>query len=153
MPLTLRVPAFTQPGKPREFMNEVVVPFLERNLEYLIYELEQITPEGVTGNLRGGYTSEIRGYSSNENFRGIITNDIKYIKYVDEGTAPHWAPIENLRGWAELKGINPYALQAHIAVHGTKPQHIFDQVRANAFPAIMVDWQRTIGALWQKYKR
>lgn len=39
--------------------------------------------------------------------------------YVFFGTRPHWTSINNLKAWAEFRGLNVYAVQAGIAAHGT----------------------------------
>jgi len=152
MPFTFKLPKFLEPGVARAFMEEVLKPFLEHNAEYLQYELELVTPIGVSSQLRGSYSTQVRGTIDELNFRGVVISNSTYIRAVDEGSRPHWAPIDNLRAWAELKNMNVYALQIHIARHGTQPQHLFEAARHNAFPTISLDWQRTVGALIHKYR-
>lgn len=60
-----------------------------------------------------------------------------YLKWLDQGTRPHWAPIEPLQRWVWAKGIVPeerngklptveqlpYMIQHGIAEHGTEGIH------------------------------
>lgn len=55
---------------------------------------------------------------------------VDYAKYVEFGSKPHWTSVENLKKWAKDKLGDEnaaYALQKHIAKHGTKP-HPFIRV-------------------------
>lgn len=45
--------------------------------------------------------------------------------WVDQGTKPHWPPVAALKGWAKRHGMNPYAVAAGIAKHGTKKTEWF----------------------------
>lgn len=50
--------------------------------------------------------------------------EAEYARFVEEGTAPHWPPIEPLKYWAQkVFGDEDaaYAVQATIAKHGTQP--------------------------------
>ena len=65
---------------------------------------------------------------------GNLSNSIKYTvspylieiemnqygEFVDSGTKPHWAPIDKLKKWARIRGVNPWAVRASIAKKGTK---------------------------------
>jgi len=55
-----------------------------------------------------------------ERFVRVGTN-AEYAAPVEEGSRPHWAPLTALAPWAEDHGIEPFVLQRHIAIHGTKP--------------------------------
>lgn len=152
MPFTLKLPRSLDPGRAQAFMDEVVQPFLERSATYLKEELEQISPEGVTGALRGRYFTRVEpDAASAVGFRGDVLTSVKYAKYVDQGTAPHWVSIGHLQEWADLKDINVYALQHTIAQKGTEGQFFFQRAKTNTLPQIRLDWQRTVGALVHKY--
>lgn len=75
----------------------------------------QNMPTGVTGFLRR---------SVHFAFQNRVTVKVEpsapYADYVESGTRPHWTSVHNLERWANLRGINPYALQHSIASHGTK---------------------------------
>lgn len=63
--------------------------------------------------------------ASRRNFEAEVGSELKYAKYVEEGTRPHWTSVRqgsSLRKWADDKGINPYAVQRSIAMKGTKGQ-------------------------------
>jgi hypothetical protein len=51
--------------------------------------------------------------------------DAEHTLYVEKGTAPHWAPIDALKGWARrVLGSEraAWAVQWKIAREGTDPQ-------------------------------
>ena len=73
-------------------------------------------PAGATGNLRRSVSYKFLTKVSVK-----IEPELEYADYVEYGTKPHWTSVRNLERWANLKGINPYALQHSIAKHGTKP--------------------------------
>jgi hypothetical protein len=57
---------------------------------------------------------------------GVSTSD--YVKYVEENTRPHWAPIRPLKRWAiRVLGDEraAYAVQRKIALMGTRGAHMF----------------------------
>lgn len=66
------------------------------------------------------------------NFLGaIVGTDVEYAEYVHEGTGPHIVPVEDLRGWARRKGIDPYQVQAGIAKRGTQAQPFMEDAIKN----------------------
>lgn len=76
-------------------------------------------PVGVGGDkgLRGAIRYELVP----ETLEALVIPDVPYAAPVEYGSKPHWAPIEPLKAWAALKGMNPYALRWSIAQKGTKP--------------------------------
>lgn len=54
-----------------------------------------------------------------------VYSDLDYAEFMEEGTKPHWPPIEAVREWAEEHGIEPYLVARSIAEHGTEPRHFF----------------------------
>lgn len=38
----------------------------------------------------------------------VICNILDYYKYVDQGTSPHFPPIDAIKKWIEVKPVNPY---------------------------------------------
>jgi hypothetical protein len=59
-----------------------------------------------------------------------------YAAPVEYGSKPHWAPIEPLKAWAELKGMNPYALRWSIAQKGTKPHPYIEPTAKEMAPIV-----------------
>ena len=65
-----------------------------------------------------------------------------YLKWWDQGTYPHWAPIEPLKKWVEVKGLQPterngkmptveqlpYLIQHGIAENGTEGRKVVNAV-------------------------
>ena len=82
----------------------------------------QNMPAGATGYLRR---------STQFRFLNRVTVKVEpmaeYADYVESGTRPHWTSVHNLERWANLRGINPYALQHSIARHGTRPHPYQDK--------------------------
>ena len=70
------------------------------------------------------------------NLRGEMGPVAKYALPVHEGSRPHWTSVKNLEGWAKRHGWNPYALQRHIAKHGTKPHPFLKEAIDIAQPNI-----------------
>jgi hypothetical protein len=55
--------------------------------------------------------------------------DVEYAKYVVSGTKPHTPPVGALEAWARRHGVNPYAVQRAIKMHGTKPNNFVQRTR------------------------
>ncbi len=72
---------------------------------------------GVTGNLKRSIAFTIVP----EALTSVIKPAEPYADFVELGTRPHVPPIDALTPWAEMHGINPWALQRSIAKKGTMP--------------------------------
>ena len=72
----------------------------------------------------------------------------KYAPFVEYGTRPHWTSVRNLERWAKFRGINAYALQRSIAMHGTKPhpyeEKTFKQVQPYAIRNMQQSLNRVV---------
>jgi len=65
---------------------------------------------------------------------------LNYAMYVEEGTAPHWTSVDNLKKWAKDKLGDEnlaYALQKSIAVKGTKPHPFIKETLIQEFPRLL----------------
>ena len=54
----------------------------------------------------------------------LIIYAIRYAPYVDKGTKPHMPPVDDIRDWCVLKGIEPeaaWAIALKIKEQGTRP--------------------------------
>ena len=58
----------------------------------------------------------------------VFTGDrtLGYARPVEFGSRPHWVSVRHLQAWADLKGINVYAVRWSIATKGTRPQPFFN---------------------------
>ena len=74
----------------------------------------------------------------------MVEPEAKYADYVEKGTKPHWTSVHNLERWANLKGINPYALQHSIATHGTKAHPFEEKVYRRAVEFATQDMQNQL---------
>lgn len=77
----------------------------------------------------GGLIDGLRGIIGASNVRGVEGQAAStYVEYVENGTRPHWAPIQPLKLWALRKFGDEtvaYAVQRKIAQRGTKGAHMF----------------------------
>jgi Bacteriophage HK97-gp10, putative tail-component len=93
-----------------------------------------------TGILRASIgTNVTTGTSLSEAIRGTVFTGAQapYAPYVEEGTAPHWAPIGPLLLWARRVLGNEraaYAVQRAIARRGTRGRHMFRDALAAVAP-------------------
>jgi hypothetical protein len=104
-----------------DMMGEEIAPRILVELA----EVSELTVESMKEHAPVGATEELRdsiGYEINPDlFMSEIKPTADYGDAVETGSKPHWAPIEPLKLWADLKGINPYALRWSIAQKGTMP--------------------------------
>jgi hypothetical protein len=96
-------------------------------------------PVGVTSNLRNSVQ-----FKWNHKLSVTVGPTAKYAEYVEFGTRPHWTSVHNLEAWARLRGINPYALQRSIALHGTKPNPYNEWVAINTAKWATTDMSNTL---------
>ncbi len=74
---------------------------------------------GATGDLR----RSIRYTYTPSLLQAEISPNVPYSADLEYGGPPRWvsvAPGTPLRAWADIKGLNPYAIRASIAKKGTK---------------------------------
>lgn len=75
-----------------------------------------------TGHLRRSHAQQPTSYSGGA-ATGGWGNAVPYAVYVEEGTRPHYPPLNALWGWAKRKGgLDPFALQQSIGMWGTEAQ-------------------------------
>lgn len=89
-------------------------------------EVQDRTPVGATGILRGSIASEVRG--TPVQIRGAVATPQAYALPVEEGSRPHWAPIGPLLLWARRKLGDEraaYRVRWAIRLRGTKPVGMF----------------------------
>ncbi len=102
-------------GKPlREAMLKSVL-FLEA-------EVKSRTPVD-TGRLRGSITHSIA--PDPIPLWAKVGTNVEYAPFVEEGTRPHWPPIEAIKPWARRHRLSPWAVAVAIARRGTKGAHMF----------------------------
>ncbi len=115
-------------------------------------EMRLAAPAAVTGNLRRSITYVL----SPRALRAEIAPRTKYGAYVEEGRGPRLvsvAPGTPLRQWAELKGINPYALQTSIARKGTKAHPFVEPTYRKMKPRVESDIAKGIAKLVEDLSR
>jgi hypothetical protein len=108
-------------------------------VEEVASEARSRTPVN-TGLLRASIATDVTtGTSLGAAIRGTVFTGAQapYAPYVEEGTAPHWAPIGPLLLWARRVLGNEraaYAVQRAIARRGTRGRHMFRDAIAAVRP-------------------
>ena len=120
------------------------MPFLQRKLALA-------TPTGATGLARSSVTAEMATGSVPSGFVGYGGMPSLYIRFVEEGTRPHWPPLAPLAYWAARKFGYPvgspeakragYLVARKISRVGTKGQHFVEKT-ADAHRAKAQDLMR-----------
>ncbi|MEI6221183.1 MAG: hypothetical protein WCP97_00565 [bacterium] len=78
-----------------------------------------------TGQLKQGIQRTI---TTSSNITGKVYPSTAYAAPIEDGSRPHWAPIEPLKIWAKQHGMKEnaaYAIQKKIAKNGTKARPFF----------------------------
>jgi len=121
-----------------------VIPLVRSALNKSSMQIKERAKNNVPvafGKLKGGLSHTVENDT-----KGIVWSKQKYGIFVELGTRPHWAPIEPLKRWAQLKlgdSSLGYAVQRKIAMKGTKAQPFME-------PAVMdsqLDIRRNFGDL------
>ncbi len=97
--------------------NEALTSSLEAASTMVSNVMREKASLGATGDLRASIGFKM----TPENLLSEIKPSVGYGDAVETGSKPHWPPIAPLIPWAEMHGINPYALQRSISVKGTQP--------------------------------
>lgn len=109
--------------------------------------MQNKAPEGVGGDkgLRGSIEVEIN--------KPLLTAKIqptaRYADAVEKGSKPHWVSAKEgspLERWAELKGLNVYAVQRSIAKKGTKAHPYIEPTYREIEPIVPVKFGLAISA-------
>ena len=106
---------------------------VEEALRLLKHEIQENTPTGAHGHLRGSITHQLRGQALSDGLGvvGTVGSSLNYALSVELGTKPHKVSIEGqvaLREWVEKKlGIDPsrsasvaFLIARKISKKGTK---------------------------------
>lgn len=77
----------------------------------------------------------------------------EYGGYLDQGTRPHWPPIQAVAGWAERHGIPPFLVARKIAEEGTDPTRWLTGALADAerrLPQLLRDTATAVEMHWNR---
>jgi len=75
---------------------------------------------------------------------------VHYARYVNDGTMPHFPPIEALKKWARVKFGDEnaaYAIQKKIGKYGTKPQPFIDETLEQELVSMFSEALKAPGAI------
>lgn len=81
-------------------------------------EMRKEVNVGATGDLRRDIKYKMTGRLS-----AVVGSQLARAEWLEEGAGPRWVSVKEgspLRRWADMKGINPWAVQKSIAKKGTK---------------------------------
>ena len=105
-------------------------------------------PVGVSGRLKSGITSEVRGVAGG--VTGVVGSNVKYAPPVELGTQPFWPPWgpgTSLARWAQLKGLSAFLVARAISRKGIRAQEFLQQAFERRKPDVIkvfVDWVKEI---------
>ena len=108
---------------------------LKKSLKVIANQVKVETPVD-TGRLRAGMTDEVR--ESGNEIIGVVGNNVEYAPFVEHGSSPHFPPVAAVAGWANKRGLSPFAVARGIAKHGTKAHRMFGRVLESPFAAGIV---------------
>ena len=116
----------------------------------------------ASGNLANSMTWDVE---ENGNHYIITLTLPEYARYVEEGTKPHWPPIDSIKKWIRIKPVMPrplangklptenqlaYLISRKISLKGTKPTHLLEntindfQLIGKIYNKISEELQKTI---------
>lgn len=157
MTLTIpKLPIF-DPAAARQILQQEIGQGVSTLLESMATLARSKTPVD-RGLLRGAIFTQVEPGSGTVLVTGTlgVGAQAPYAPYVEYGTAPHWAPIAPLKGWARrVLGDEraAYAIQRAIAARGTKAQPFlqpaFDAVLPRAQGALQAATDRAAQRLGQ----
>ena len=93
-----------------------------------------------------GLGSDIRGIVGS-NVRGIGSQQVYYLPFVEHDTAPHWPPILAVTTWAERHGMAAFAVARSIARKGTRGYKMFQRGAEASASKIQEFFDRAIADL------
>lgn len=108
-------------------------------------------PAGVGGG--SGLRGSIKVFLDRTHLSGTVEPQAPYAVPVEKGSRPHWASVKDespLAKWADLKGINRFALQRSIAARGTKPHPFIGPTENQATPVIQSILERGVSKLTEE---
>lgn len=127
------------PAQRRQVLAREAAMGVRAIVEAVASEARERTPVN-TGVLRASIATDVTiGTALAAQVRGTVFTGAQasYAPYVEEGTAPHWAPIGPLKLWARRVLGNEraaYAVQRAIARRGTRGRHMFRDAMAAVRP-------------------
>lgn len=127
-------------------------------VEDVILKIDKRTKEDTPvnfGGLRNSWRFKVSPESAN--ILGEEYTDLNYAKYVEEGTKPHWPPLDPLQTWAKYKfkldweeaKQAAYLIGRAISVKGTKAVKMLE----NAVNEVRPLWEQGLEKILKKFER
>lgn len=130
-------------------VRRVFMMYPEQSVRRLVSLIEGAaidTQAEMRRNVDVGATGEARNsihYTMNPSqLSATIAPTVKYAEYLEKGTMPHWVsatPGSPLNRWANMKGLNPWAVQRSIAKKGTKAHPFVEPTYRTMQPRVVRD--------------
>lgn len=79
-----------------------------------------------------------------------VFSESPVVRYLEDGTKPHWPPIADITPWADDKGIPPFLVARSIARKGTVAHRMFRDAEAamnDLMPGLLADFARSVEAM------
>lgn len=89
--------------------------------------------QGVTGDLKKSIAIDYDMKART----ATIAPQADYALYVELGTRPHMPPVDAITPWAEMHGLNPWAVAMGIKKHGTQPHPFVQPTVEETEPVIL----------------
>lgn len=142
-------------GLPEKFTNAAILGLRSAALRLEGFAVEEITsaeprPAVATGELSRSVVT------TNVDDGAIVRIDAPYAAAMEEGTRPHFPPLQPLEDWVVVKGIarDPasvkriaYAIALKIARDGIAPRHFFAKAVRRVEPLIPVEIAREMNRI------
>lgn len=125
MEITVSGPLAALMARGEQVAHEEVLKGTEASLLILQQDIIRRHDRGVSGTLRGGVMTEIRGRGLD--VTGRVFSPVAYAMPHEEGGRAHWAPLRNIERWAaRVRGGDAKrfarAVWVSISKRGTKAQ-------------------------------
>lgn len=101
----------------RDLTGNPMVTGMKQSTKIVLRDARSNAPKD-TGALFGSLVDDT--YLEGMTVVGTVGTPIKYGKYVELGTPPHFPPLEAVEGWAARHGTTAIAVAKAVAAHGTK---------------------------------
>lgn len=130
-----------------EEMLQYMALYLPRHIKQWLVQAAELTkrtemeraPEGIGAVMGQGIKNNIDIDYDGLKARIAPNHNVPYAIYVEEGTPPHRPPTfpnSSLAQWAELKGLNVFAVAKSIEKKGTKAHPFVSETYAAVSPGI-----------------
>ena len=125
--------------------------FIKRGTEEIEGQIKRETPVD-TGRLRSSITRNLT-----DPLTGRVGTNVKYARYVEFGSRPHWPPLSAMQPWARRHGFpagrqGAFLVARAIAKRGTKARKMFQKGMQNSRGAIAAEMRMMLRDIEMKWR-